>query len=344
MTVIEKILNEWAYRCSDGIVDLNDPQKVRILFEIIRPALAEDIDDDILNALISADSDTKSQVLKFIKKSTSKSAEKSDDGFFKYLDKHNITPDTLDEFDVTEKLFEILTNNDDLDKFNSYRKSPNSFSSLGQTGNLVSALADSGVSQDSITQIINLAGTKSGIGIGKAEVALALFLSDVVMSKSKGDLLWDGNYLEVKGSNARLGTRGTNPSLLSSSKLGQLAAEQENDDNRIDTLIYSLAEELDNKQVYEASADYLKSVFPTADITKYFSVDDLKSPKTIRKALDKIYIDNYTKKEDVKHFIFIDTKGGNYVSFSPNQIEDVVDNNLVKIGSYTANNMNPQLR
>lgn len=344
MTVIDKILKEWAYRCSDGIVSLNDPQKVKILFEIIKPALTEDIDDDILNALIDADSDTKSQVLKFIKKSSSKTAEKSDDGFFNYLNKHNITPDTLDEFDVTEKLFEILTNNDDLDKFNLYRKSPSSFSSLGQTGNLVSALSDSGLSQDSITQIINLAGTKSGVGIGKGEIALALFLSDIVMSKAKGDLLWNGNYLEVKGSNARLGTRGTNPSLLPSSKLGQLAAEQENDDTRIDTLIYDLAAELDDNLVYESAIDFLKNVFPAADIRKYFNIVDLKSPKSIRKALDKIYIDNYANKEDVKHFIFIDTKGGNYVSFSPDQIEDVVNNNLVKIGSYTANNMNPQLR
>ena len=72
MTVIDQILNEWSFRCHDGIVDMNDPKKVKILFEILKPILTEDIDDDILNALIDADSDTKSQVLNFIKKSTSK--------------------------------------------------------------------------------------------------------------------------------------------------------------------------------------------------------------------------------------------------------------------------------
>lgn len=35
MTVIDQILNEWAYRCSDGIVDLNNPEKLSILQEII---------------------------------------------------------------------------------------------------------------------------------------------------------------------------------------------------------------------------------------------------------------------------------------------------------------------
>jgi len=35
MTVIDKILSEWSYRCSDGIVDMNNPDKVVILEEIM---------------------------------------------------------------------------------------------------------------------------------------------------------------------------------------------------------------------------------------------------------------------------------------------------------------------
>lgn len=35
MTVIDKILNEWSYRCSDGIVDMNNPTKVAILNAIL---------------------------------------------------------------------------------------------------------------------------------------------------------------------------------------------------------------------------------------------------------------------------------------------------------------------
>lgn len=34
MTVIDKILNEWSFRCHDGIVDINDPIKLSILEEI----------------------------------------------------------------------------------------------------------------------------------------------------------------------------------------------------------------------------------------------------------------------------------------------------------------------
>jgi hypothetical protein len=36
MTVIDQILNEWSFRCHDGIVDMNDPSKVSILNEILK--------------------------------------------------------------------------------------------------------------------------------------------------------------------------------------------------------------------------------------------------------------------------------------------------------------------
>jgi hypothetical protein len=36
MTVIDNILNEWSFRCHDGIVDLNDPKKKAILESILK--------------------------------------------------------------------------------------------------------------------------------------------------------------------------------------------------------------------------------------------------------------------------------------------------------------------
>jgi hypothetical protein len=35
MVTIDNILLEWSYRCSDGIVDLNNPQKKAILEQIL---------------------------------------------------------------------------------------------------------------------------------------------------------------------------------------------------------------------------------------------------------------------------------------------------------------------
>ena len=36
MKITDKILNEWSFRCHDGIVDLNDPKKLNILEEILK--------------------------------------------------------------------------------------------------------------------------------------------------------------------------------------------------------------------------------------------------------------------------------------------------------------------
>jgi len=51
MNVIDKILNEWAYRCSDGVVDINNPNKKAILDEILKEynidLLKEDQDDKL---------------------------------------------------------------------------------------------------------------------------------------------------------------------------------------------------------------------------------------------------------------------------------------------------------
>ena len=51
MIVTDEILNEWSFRCHDGVVDLNDPKKVRILKEILDENgidfLTEDQDDDL---------------------------------------------------------------------------------------------------------------------------------------------------------------------------------------------------------------------------------------------------------------------------------------------------------
>jgi hypothetical protein len=53
MKVTDEILNEWSFRCHDGIVDLNDPKKLRILKEILEEngidLLKEGQDDEISN-------------------------------------------------------------------------------------------------------------------------------------------------------------------------------------------------------------------------------------------------------------------------------------------------------
>jgi len=62
MTVTDKILNEWSFRCHDGIVDLNDPIKLSILEEIYTEiGLLEINVDDLENISKEEDKDIPSR-------------------------------------------------------------------------------------------------------------------------------------------------------------------------------------------------------------------------------------------------------------------------------------------
>jgi hypothetical protein len=62
MNVIDKILNEWSYRCHDGVVDINDPIKLSILEEIYTEiGLLEINVDDLENISKEEDKDIPSR-------------------------------------------------------------------------------------------------------------------------------------------------------------------------------------------------------------------------------------------------------------------------------------------
>ena len=100
MKVIDNILLEWSYRCPDGIVDINDPTKAKILFEVLKPLLKEDIDDDILNVLTNIDdAETKDKVLKYlqsINQKEEKVEDKLEENITQKLEAKNITDSLTD--------------------------------------------------------------------------------------------------------------------------------------------------------------------------------------------------------------------------------------------------------
>jgi hypothetical protein len=56
MNIIDKLLEEWSYRCPDGLVDLKDPAKLSILNEILKEfdvKLQTDEDEEMLREILS---------------------------------------------------------------------------------------------------------------------------------------------------------------------------------------------------------------------------------------------------------------------------------------------------
>lgn len=355
MNVITKFLEHYSYRFPKGYPDITNLEDKALLYEILAElditTEAEEKTDEIsaeeVKNLIDQIKDDQ-QTLKYIKKYILN--KPSEGNLNAYLNAHNINQNTVATFNAPSKISSILSDNDDTENFIKYSENPISFSSLGQSGNLVDKLSSSNVSTDSIQSIINLSGMEGGRGVGKGEIALATFMKDVKMSEGKGDLDWNGKYLEVKGSNARLGSRGNSSSILTNSDLGKLAISELGnlkENIRIEVLINILVEnDVPLDTVYKTSVDFIKQIFPSAtNISEVFTKNDLNEVSSIKKALTKIYINNYANKEGVDHFIFLNTSKnfGSYLSFNPEEAESLVDRGEITVNNFYAGDLSPQI-
>ena len=313
---------------------------------IFKEATAQEVIDlikDLDSQGLLKDGDDLNTVKKFLasKPFTSK--------IFEYLDSKNLTENTIREGDVRKFILEILANNNDTSKFAKYIENPASLSSIDKSGMLIPTIQKlSGVSAESITGLINLIGTESGRGVGRSEIALATFFKDVKMSETKGDLDWNGNYLEVKGTAARLGKRDRAYSNFEESELGKLAVQFDKSDKRIDTLVANLTNEQEVKpdQVYSALSNFIKISYPHSSIELPENLN-LTNSVEVRKAITKIMMNNYAEHEGLESFIFVNTSNSRffsrYIIFGKDQISDLVDRNIAKAGAIHILDLDPSL-
>jgi len=198
MTVIDKILNEWSFRCHDGIVDLNDSKKVKILFEI----LEEDIDDDILNALIGSDDDTKTKILKYLKRIGDTN---NNEGLEQQVTKLLQARFGTSRKDIIEQIIFIADSKqfDLLEELKSYLENPTvGYDDLIENDNLDTLFAPTNFPKEFIDKIIAIKGSAQP-SLGMGEVALCVFLKNTYKS-NKGDVVSNGNLIEIKGSGAKV--------------------------------------------------------------------------------------------------------------------------------------------
>jgi hypothetical protein len=200
MTVIDQILNEWAFRCHDGIVDMNNPEKVKILNEILEKYnLVEQEEeqsiDDKINAIISSlKDDEKEKIYQVIVKAKSKVIDKKEDEVIKsikdkLIEKKQI-PDNIAEYIVlkAEKQDQI----DDLDKLVDFISLKNLKEKTDQ--NLETEAGK-------LAWINNIVSTQGSLSIGKGELLLAIMIINAKLVNKEGvDLEVTGKDIEIKQS------------------------------------------------------------------------------------------------------------------------------------------------
>jgi|TARA_R100000027_G_C2242044_1_gene92303 hypothetical protein len=328
MNVTDKLYTEWAWRTETGTPDINNPRDKAILDKLIRE-LSEEAKpvtkDDIVALLSSIEND--SEAMQYIKKYISNRPNQN--SFFTHINSKNIDSKTLESGDAPQRVFNVLSNNDQLNDYMEYVKKPISFAQLGSSGNLVTALQNE-LTADTIQLLINIGGQEGGRGVGKAEIGLAALVGDVKMMKGgKGDLDWSGKYLEVKGTAARLGKR--DHSFTGGAKILDTAEEIAGDTTRPDKFMPAILRNSPDKfkESVNDLKDLLSQVYESGAVKQYITDESCSDSNLLRIALQKVYAASYSKREGVDHFIFVDTSTnyGNFLSVTPEQLLDYIDAN-----------------
>jgi len=390
MVNIDALLSEWAYRCEKGYPDMDSPSDISILKSILKEQgipLSE-----LQNQLFTEEEKKPSKkvsstsVVQLIQKMEKEGVLKDkhisfltkylnsrpfQEAIDEYLATKNIDGNTFgkDETAANEKVFQILQSEEQVDKFSEYMKNPLKLSDMPSSGNLFDEVKKaSGLTDTTIQKLLHIKGQEEGRGVGKAEIFLSMFFDDVKMRVvGKGDLTWNGKYLEVKGSSARLGGRGTPWQGFKTSILGKLAQEYDKSDRNLTSLINNLADEVDPPtdipKLKEGIKEFANAVYGKSDIIDKvvdgLSEEDLKNGEKVKKALIKLYFTHYAKAENVDHFIFVNTalrtdkttgdktfapKNSRYLLFSADKIEELIDSNqMILTSSPAVDNLYPSL-
>ena len=359
MVNIDNLVNEWAYRCKKGYPDMDSPSDLRVLKTILKeegitiPQFQQVISEqeksdeltikdieDILNQI----KDDKAAIKKIYNFISNRPGEK---GFFGISDNSNVTDKTVDTSNAPQVIFDLLSNSGDLKKYIDFNKP--GFGEIGKEGNFLDFFeGKSGITKDTLTKMFNFSGKESGRGVGKGEVAMALLFKDVKMAAAGGgDLNWGGKSLEVKGSSARLGGRDRKFEGFERTALGQLATKYDKSDTKLTTLIPNLADEegLDKKELLDAVIDFESKEHPKGDAKKYFTEDILDNPIKLRKSFTKNLIKNYSTSKNIDHFIWWNSDDifGKYLSFKPEEADDLVDNGSLRTNNIFVYQLDPSI-
>lgn len=228
MKVIDNILIEWAYRCPDGIVDMNNPEKVKILFEILKPMLKEDIDDDILNIISSKDVSTKEKILTYLQKLDKGEEEKEVEKDQIQQIKNEVNP--KDFKTIYNRVIPYLKNKglpqkeilalistfvlkDEEEDLIKYYESNHQFS-VDSSESILKIPVEGGLKKDTVEDVYKMfsGGAGGGKGVGKEEYFLVAFYSNV-KKESEGDLTIGEIKYEIKGNESMVSPypRGSKP-------------------------------------------------------------------------------------------------------------------------------------
>jgi len=287
-----------------------------------------------------------------------------------YLSDSNIIETTLSDKNAVEGITNILQSAGVTDMFVEYLNSQLSFNILGKSGNLLdiisSKLSKFNIPRDVIVRLMQFEGTEGGRGVGQCELGLATIFNDVTVRDGHGDLSWKGEYLEVKGSKARLGGRDVPLTGFEQTILGSFAIQHDlpfstiksggDKYNIVDTIIGLSKVGIPSAQLKAGVIEFVKKCYPNTGSVP--TPGSFKDKGKLRNYLETCYFTHYALTEGVEHFIFINTgtsqksgsdiktptaNFGKYIIFQTQDIPKLVNAGAIGASTITSANIYPSL-
>jgi hypothetical protein len=204
MSVIDKVVNEWAFRCKKGYPDMNNPDDMKILKEIYseygvvleEEKPKEEVDNQALLSqiatLLQAEKGNSKLLTRIYRTLTS---NPSIDALKQKLEDAGIGKNTFDNRNLFNEIITILQKGEksDIGSLVKYLEQ----SKIPKEGNIYTQVPE--LPTQKLQAIGNLTGAKGTTAMGKGEILFPLIFSDIKLRISDaGDFTRNGKTVELK--------------------------------------------------------------------------------------------------------------------------------------------------
>jgi len=346
MSVVDKVLNEWAFRCKKGYPDMNNPDDMKILKEIYSEygvVLEEEKSkqeseysaDDLIKLLQDKKSELDSVFIQKMYHTIIAKGKKLGTLIMSMLKNKDLQSSANEIFSIINQYPGL---EQELSNFLQHPERQLTISQLQSGTSLVDVVQKATNLPVEFISIMLKAGRASegGKGVGEGEALLALVGKDGKKLKV-GDVEIEGKEIEVKAQGGRLIGRTESLSDLYN-KLGQLGVAPRKVGKGPEALHTYIPNIIAADSKLEPQVrDLLKGEFNTVSGT------DLNSSEDIKTSLLEWYVDYFLANEAKSaDYIFV-LIGGEYKLYTKQEFKEAVLSRDLTVQNFSASNKSPQL-
>ena len=344
MSVIDKVVNEWAFRCKKGYPDMNNPDDIKILKEIYSEfgiVLEEEKPkeeavysaDDLIKLLQDRKSELDSTFIQKMYHTIAAKGQKLGSQIATILQQKGLEGSSNEIFSIIHQyagLEQVLSN------FFKNEKKQVTIDQLRAGTNLVSTVMQAtGLPGGFINTLVTSGkAAEGGKGVGEGEALLALVGKGGKKLKV-GDVEVEGKEIEVKGNGGRLIGR-AEPLTDLYKKLAELGVPaRRGGKEAVHTYVpYILATKPDAEKEVRSLLQKEFNIKPEVDLT---------SEQSVYTAMINWYVDYFLNNEAKSVDYILVILGGEYKLYTKEEFKEAALSGNLKFKNFSATNKSPQI-